>query len=235
MVVSSQVLAFIGLGLTLWGALFLFITPTKYVEGSLLGSTAIIYYETIDRILNDRKYSSFGYHIPPFPQNAYLPDHLIGLKKMVVFVPAKDSDQIPAIDSLAEGKFMVKKPEGFLIIPPGLGLLGKIEKDFSIDFTKTSIDDLCELMPKFVLDNLNLAKAMELEVGENQVGIKLYDSIYKGLYQNDVSLKSISFLGCPIISAVACALAKATGKSVSVQDLQASGAQINGRCIINKG
>ena len=234
-VVSSQVLAFIGLGLTFWGALFFFITPTKYVEGSLLWSTAITYYQTIDRILNDRKYASFGYHIPPFPQNAYLPDHLRGLKEMTVFVPLRTDDQTPAIDSLAEGKFRVKKPEGFLITPPGLGLLAKIEKDFSIDFTKTSINDLCELMPKFILDNLNLAKTMELEVGESQVGIKLYDSIYKALYQKDVNFISINFLGCPIISSVACAIAKATGKSVSIQDLQASGAQISGLFIINKG
>ena len=39
---NSQVLAFIGLGLTFWGALFLFVRPLRYVEGSLLDSTSKI-------------------------------------------------------------------------------------------------------------------------------------------------------------------------------------------------
>jgi len=54
---SSQILAFTGLGLTFWGALFLLVTPVRYVESNLLTSTAVSTYSTIDRIINDFKYT----------------------------------------------------------------------------------------------------------------------------------------------------------------------------------
>jgi hypothetical protein len=38
---ASTVLAFIGLGLTFWGALFLFARPIKFVKSILLDFTAI--------------------------------------------------------------------------------------------------------------------------------------------------------------------------------------------------
>ena len=53
---DSQILAFIGLGLTFWGALFLFIKPVRYVKGELLRSTSLSSYLTIDRIIKDLKF-----------------------------------------------------------------------------------------------------------------------------------------------------------------------------------
>ena len=58
---NSQVLAFIGLGLTFWGALFLFVRPLRYVEGSLLDSISISTYTTIDRAVKDLKAKGKGY------------------------------------------------------------------------------------------------------------------------------------------------------------------------------
>jgi len=52
LIASSTTLAFIGLGLTFWGALFLFTRPIKFVMGSLLDWTAISSYTTIDRMLD---------------------------------------------------------------------------------------------------------------------------------------------------------------------------------------
>ena len=171
--------------------------------------------------MKNRNFSGKGYQIPPFPQKAYLPNHLKGLKEMVVFIPEDNNVQTPAIEALAEGKFLLNNPEGILFAPPGLGLLNKIEKDFHVDFTKMTASDFCEVMPQFILYNLHLAKGMELEAVGNQISITIYDSIYKDLYGDEVGLKSILILGCPIMSAVACALAKSTGKSVALEGLQA--------------
>lgn len=226
-------LAFVGLGLAFWGGLFFLINPTRYVEGALLGGAAVSSYQTIDRIMKNRNFSGQGYQIPPYPEKAYLPDHLKGLKEMVVFIPVDKNVQTPAIDALAEGKFLLKNPKGILFTPPGLGLLKKIEKDFNVDFTKMSVSDLCELMPKYIMYNLHLARGMELDPQGDQINITIYDSIYKDLYGVEVGLKSISILGCPIISAVACALAKATGNRVTLEGLQTyPNGIIEGKCII---
>jgi hypothetical protein len=214
---ESQILSFIGLGLTFWGALFIVITPRRFVEGSLLDATAISAYSTIDRMISDLKYKGKGYYTPPYPKDVYLPEHLKGLKDMVVFISAENEADMPSIQELAESKFLLQKPQGVLVTPPGIGLLTQIEKKVKVDLTKISLDELCEVMPRFILDNFSLAKEMEMTIEENQVNLKLSDSIYKNLYSSENNLKSIMLLGCPIVSAVACAIAKTSGKPVVIQ------------------
>jgi len=51
---------------------------------------------------------------------------------------------------------------------------------------------------------------------KNQVHLKIFDSIYKNLYSREQNLKSAHFLGCPLVSAIACAIAKTTGKIVTI-------------------
>lgn len=215
---ESQILAFLGLGLTFWGALFILITPKRYVEGSLLDSAAISSYLTIDRIIRDLNFKGKGYYTPPYPRDTYLPEHLKGLKDMVVFVSAKNEGGMPSILELAEGKFLLQNHKGVLVTPPGLGLLAQIEKKGNVDFTKISLEELCEVIPRFILENFGLAKEMEMAIGENQVNLNLSDSIYKSLYSGENSPKSIVMLGCPIVSAVACALAITSGKPVTIQE-----------------
>jgi hypothetical protein len=189
----------------------------RYVEGSLLNSTAVASYSTIDRITKDFKYTGKGYYIPPYPKDVYLPDHLKGLKDTVVFISAENDAVMPSIEEMAEGKFLVEKPKGILVAPPGLGLLTQIEKKLTIDSAKTGLSELCEVLPRVILENFGLAKDIAMTLEENQVNLKIIDSIYKNLYSAENNLKSISVLGCPIASAVACVLAKVSGKAVAIQ------------------
>lgn len=214
---KSQVLAFIGLGLTFWGALFLLIRPVKYVEGTLLDSAAASEYSTIDRIITSFKYNGKGYYIPSYPKDVHLPDHLKGLKDMVVFLTAENDVVMPSIEEMAEGKFLLTKSKGVLVTPPGLGLLTQIEKQLRQDFTKMELGEVCEVLPRFFTQDFNLAKAIEMTLLENEVSLKIFDSLYQSLYRAEKSLSSVSLLGCPIVSAVACALAQTSGKIVTIQ------------------
>jgi hypothetical protein len=213
---NSTVLAFIGLGLTFWGALFFFIRPVKYVQSSLLNSTAIATYTTIDRIVKDLKFKGKSYYIPPYPKEVYLPEYLKGLKEPVVFISA-DTGGTPSIEELAKSKFLLENPNGICVAPPGLGLLAHLEKELGKDAAKLQLSELCESLPPVISESLQLAKEMEMKTEENQIYLRMLDSTYKNLYGAYGELKSIHFLGCPIVSAVACALAKVTGKMVTIQ------------------
>lgn len=224
----SQILAFMGLGLSFWGALFLLVTPVRYVEGSLMVSIMVSYYSDTDRILTDLKYKGKGYHIPPYPEGVYLPEHLQGLKEMVIFI-SKDLDgkTTPSIEQMAKGNFLVNEPKGLLLTPPGLGLLNQIEKKSRVDFTKTALIDLCEIMPRYILDNYSLAKEIDMTLRENEIDIRINDSIYKNLYSQEKIRKSIFLLGCPIISSIACAIAKSSGKPAIIQKIDFSEDALN--------
>lgn len=219
---GSQVLALIGLGLTFWGALFLLLKPVNLVEGSLLYNAAVSAYLTTDRIIDDFRYKGRGYYIPPYPKDVYLPEYLKGLKDPIVFVSAANDSKMPPIEVIAKGKFTSKNPKGVLVAPPGLGIMNQIEEKLNVDFTKIDLNELCTLLPRFILQDLNLAKEMEMKPNENQVHLKIFNSLYKNLYSSQTNLKSVNFLGCPITSAVACALAKTSGKTITIQKQQVS-------------
>ncbi|MEM3722311.1 MAG: hypothetical protein QXF53_01405, partial [Candidatus Bathyarchaeia archaeon] len=217
---DSNVLAFIGLGLTFWGALFFFVRPLRYVQSSLIDSTALPAYKTIDRIVADLKYKGKSYYIPPYPKEVYLPEHLKGLKDHVVFI-SSDAGGVPSIEELAKSKFLLANPNGVCVAPPGLGILEQIEKELRKDTAKLQLAELCETIPIIIVENLQLAKEAEMKIEDNSVNLKISDSVYKSLYI-DENLKSVYLLGCPIASAVACALAKASGKAVTIQKVNAS-------------
>jgi hypothetical protein len=202
--------------------LFLGVNSVKLVEGKLLSSTIVSMYTTTDRIISDFKYEGRGYYIPPYPEDVYLPEYLKGLKEAVVFISAENESEMPPIEVIAKGKFTSENPKGLLLAPPGSGLLTQIEEKSNEDFTKVTLDELCMLLPHFILQNLNLAKEMEMEPNENQVYLRIFDSLYKNLYGSQANLKSVNLLGCPIVSAVACALAKTSGKTVTIQKQQVS-------------
>jgi hypothetical protein len=214
---GSPVLAFIGLGLTFWGALFFFARPIKFVKSSLLETTAIASYSTIDRIIKDLNYKGKSFYIPPYPKDVYLPDHLKGLKDMIVFVSADTGATMPSIEEMAKGSFLLENPRGISISPPGLGLFTVVENELKTDVATLSLNELCDTIPKVMLENLQLAKEIEMQAEKDTIRFRIVDSVYKDLYSREKNLLSVHSLGCPIVSAVACATAKSTGKMVTIQ------------------
>ena len=68
---DSQIICITGLGLIFWGALFLFITPLRYVESNFLIISTLPAYMTLDRILNDLNPKNEAYNIPPYPKRCF--------------------------------------------------------------------------------------------------------------------------------------------------------------------
>lgn len=220
---NSPALAFIGLGLTFWGVLFFFVRPIKYVRSALLDSTVLTTYTTIDRILKDLKYAGKSYYIPSYPKDIYLPDHLKGLKEMIVFISANQGNTSPSIEEMAKQKFLLQNPKGLGIAPPGLGLLTLFKEELKTDLNALTVSELCESLQRTILENFQLAKDIQIKPQNNHiVHITITDSAYKDLYSKQQNLKSIHTLGCPTISAITCAIAQSTGKMITIQKTQIS-------------
>ena len=235
----SQIISIIGLGLIFWGALFLLITPLKYVESNFLITSTLPAYMTIDRMLKDLNPKNEAYNIPACPRNVNLPEHLKGLRETVTFIPAKDSSELPEITeiegvvedkslfenpkdllmSIARDKFLIENPKGLLITSPGIGLLDKIGQKRNKDLTKIPPIELDEILPS-LLNELYLTKEIKMTTHENNVTLQINDSLYKNLYSQKYNLKSINIIGCPIVSAVACAIAESTGKPTLIQKIE---------------
>jgi hypothetical protein len=215
---NSQIIAFVGLGLIFWGALFLLIPPPKHVEASFLITSSLSNYLTIDRMLNYLIPKNEAYNIPPCPKDVELPDHLEGLKEMVTFIPAELASGMAEIEDIARSKFLIEKPKGLLIASPGVGFLERIEQKHKIDFATIPLSKLGEALPDY-LSGLLLSKEIEMAINENSIILQISGSLYRDLYSQKYNLKSINLLGCPLVNAAACAIAKSTGKPTMIQEI----------------
>ena len=232
--VSSTILAFIGLSLAFWGSLFLFATTTKFVKALVLDAAAISYYTTLDRIIDDLNLKGKPIYIPPYPKDTYLPEHLVGLKEMVVFISAEDNAEIPNIGEMAQKEFLVKNPKGILITPPGSGLINLFEKELNsefgnllpkqlgTDFTKMDRESFYEWLPTIIVNHFELTSDLEIKLENDQIHLKIADLVYRNLYSKEQNLKTIHSIGCPLTSAIACALAIIAGKSVTITETKTS-------------
>jgi len=209
-VYSSSILAFVGLGLTFWGALLLYIKPTKYVKTSLLDSTAISSLKTIDQIITDLNYKGKAIYLPP----RYVKE----LKGGKVFIPSKKDLAMPPVEEIAEEKVFLKNPKGMCLTPPGLGLVNLYENELGKDFAEVDLNYLQNNLPKLFVEGLEIAEDLEINIENNTIKAKITGSINKDLCNETRELPNIcSSIGCPICSSIAIALTRATGKSVIIE------------------
>lgn len=207
---SSSILAFTGLGLTFWGALLLYIKPTKYVKTSLLDSTAISSLKTIDQIITDLNYTGKAIYLSP----RYVKD----LKGGKVFIPSKEGLVIPPAEEIAEEKVFLKNPKGMCLTPPGLDLANLYENELKKDFAEVDLNYLQNNLPKLFTEDLEIAEDLEINIENNMIRAKITGSINKDLCNETRELPNIcGSLGCPICSSIAIALTRTTGKSVIIE------------------
>jgi hypothetical protein len=219
---QSQILAFIGLGLTFWGFIFLLTAPSRYVEENLFVSTVHSEYLNFDRIAKDLGCVERAYYIPSYPRNATVPEHLKGLKNPVVLISTKPDFEIPSIEDIARGKFLISEGNAVLLTPPGMDLLRQIENKLKINLSEADINDIAEILPRTILGNFALAKDFILKIEEGHIYSTVIDSVYKSLYISDNEVKSVQFLGCPFTSAIACVLSQTVGKPVTIAETKVS-------------
>lgn len=214
-VFSSSVLAFIGLGLTFWGALLLFIRPVRYVKSSLLGSTTLSALTTINQIIAEANSKEKAIYLPP--------RRLEEIKSGRVFIPSKKEILIPTPEEVAEEKIFLKNPKGICLTPPGVALANLFEDTLGTSFTKVDLDHLQNILPKLFIEDLEIAENLEINTKSDQIHIKITGSIYQDFCKEARKLSNIcGSLGCPVCSSFACALTRTTGKPIIIEKTQPS-------------
>jgi hypothetical protein len=212
---SSSTLAFVGLGLTFWGALLLYIKPAKYVKASLLDSTVISSLKTVDQMITNLNYKGKAVYLPP----RYLKD----LKSGKVFIPSKKGIIIPPAEDAVEEKVFLENPKGVCLTPPGLGLANLYETELGKSFTQVDLNYLQNNLPKLFTEDLEIAEGLEINIGNNTIRAKITGSINKALCNDVGELSNIcGSIGCPIFSSIAIALTRATGKPVIIEKIAVS-------------
>ena len=232
---ASSILAFIGLGLTFWGALTFYIASEKYVKQALLDYTITPSLTDLNQILTELKYQGKATYLPP--------KYFKNPETSKIYIPKNVDMSLPTPEEIQqqEDKIFLKKPEAALITPPGFSLSKLFEKTLGTSFTKVNLEHLQQNLPKLFVEDLEIAENIEIQTkpsiaakkltdsvslihSKNDIiHVKIANSIYTGTCKEAGTLPHIrGAIGCPVCSAIACAIAKATGKPVIIEKEQTS-------------
>jgi len=213
----SSILAFIGLGLIFWGALFLYIQPEEYTKKALLDATVIPSLSTLNQIIHELEYKGKAIYLPP----EYLEDP----EASKVYISKQKEGKLPEpeLTLKSESHLFLQHPQGILLTPPGAQLSRLFEKRLDTNFTKTDLKYITQNMPKLLIGDLEIAENIEIATENNKIKITITNSTFKEVHKENNKLSHIyPYIGCPLSSAIACALTKATGKPITIQNIQTS-------------
>jgi hypothetical protein len=223
---TSYVTAFIGLGLTFWGALLLLVVPTKHVRLELLTAASSSPAVSFEELLTATAFNSKGIYLPP--------RLLRDFQSSLVFIPIAGGEILPEREDVPE-KGMPRTSMGLFLTPPGLALSKLFEKQLGKSFTELNLDQLAKRLPS-LLEKLEISKNTDVLIEDNIVTVEVENHIFKDLIVETERLKKTrEAAGSPFSSAIACAVAKAAGEPVVLEhEGQSTGGKVSIRLRIVK-
>lgn len=202
---ASQFLAILGVSIIFWGALLLYVTPSKHAPLTLLNATADL--SNIERILADANLGGKGVYLPP--------GNVESIESSLVYIPEKGVNALPKVEKMKE---KLRIEDGILLTPPGNLLSRLFERELGYSFMKTELTQLQNLLPKLLVENMEIAESVQIKIQDKTINIEIMGSILDGVCQQTQELEHThDQVGCALTSAIACALAKSSGKPITIQ------------------
>ncbi len=107
---------------------------------------------------------------------------------------------------------------GVFFTPPGLALSQLFEQELGVSFIKTDFEFVQQNLPKLLVEDFKLAEKVELQKQANRIIVVITGSVLHSAYDDPVNqTRTHAQVGGLLTSALACVLAKATGKPIIVQ------------------
>jgi hypothetical protein len=214
---TSSILAFIGLGLLFWGIILTYVRTEEYTKKILLDTTTSSQQATLNHIMQELQYKGDAIYLPP--------KYFTNPETNKAYIPEQKNAHLPGPEHIQEHEqdFLIEKPDGILFTPPGAELSKLFEKTLKTSFARVDLRYLQQNLPKLFIEDLEIAQDFEMETENNKILVKIKNSVYSTTdMTTEQGLSAYSTLGSPLSSAIACTLAKATGKPIIIETQQTS-------------
>jgi hypothetical protein len=234
-VYAVSIPAFIGLGLTFWGIVLLYIETEEYTKTTILDATATSLMTTLNQTIQELDYKGKAVYLPP--------KYLNNPEATKAYLPKLTTGKLPPPEQTQKLEAQASTPnaQGLLITPPGAELTKLFEKTLGTTFTRMNLDNLQQTLPKLLIEDLDLATDLEIqqtsstiskpvapeiaqvETKHDKIHVQITTSAYAETCKTAQQLSTIyANIGCPLTSAIACAIAKTTGKPTTIETQQIS-------------
>lgn len=228
-VATSNIMAFVGLGLTFWGAILLYIQTSDQVPTSMLDASLSPYTDTLNQMIQALDYQGNPVVLPP--------KYFENPEETGIFIPKQRDGPHPTPEQTQQNKNqqVISNPPGILLTPPGAELTRLFEKTLETSFTTVDLKYLQQHLPHLLIEDLEIATNFEMQtqnpnISENKsdttsqpkppddtINVTITTTAYQNTFKQAARYPDTAALSNPLASAIACAIAKATGKPVSIE------------------
>ena len=222
---SSSILTFIGLGITFWGVLIMYITPSRRVRAEMLNSISSSMQKCVDNLVSYMGYTGevIFFH----------PKSLKGLGQGYIFIPHYAAKAAGVLNSEAEALNLLPyssgsdtppvylDPKGIFLAAPSQGLVDLFEKELAVNFATVDFDYVQQALPKLLVEELEIVDEISIiqEAESGAIVARMSGGPCSEMCRSvDIETRLGKHLGCPMCSAVALVLSKVTGNPVSIKD-----------------
>jgi hypothetical protein len=209
---GSAISAFVGLGFILWGVVILYAGSKRYVDENMLATLIFPPLENLDRLLEALDCKGKAFFLPP--------EFLTDFESCRAYVSMQKNSNPPRPENIRgnENAVLLKEPPGVILEPPGADLTKLLESRLGTRLTRVDLRFLQGQLSKVFVENLQLAKSFEIAVEKGMVQVAIEDFVLKDMHERIRGLTHVyGQLGSPVASAIGCALAKSSGKLVSIE------------------
>ena len=209
---EHNVSAFIGIALTFWGALLLYIKPTRFIRKEILDSTVVQPLKDLHKLLDDLGFQGTSIYVSPRT--------LRGLRSATIYIPKSDQSKAPSDEQLSREETFMKNPEAIKLNPPGLGLSSLLEDELKTNFSAVGLEYLQYNLEKALVEGLEIAEAFDMDVSGSTVRVEMRGSIFDEIIGELDELDAHRRIGDPFTSAIACILARSTGSPIIIEKVE---------------
>ena len=188
----------LGLGLILIGIIVGYITSQEFIKKKILTSQLTSTYAYLEE--NIKKIGKFDNAI-------YYPSYLTK-DNINTIILIKEINKTNSENKTTKST----KTKAYHIVPPGNELVQLFEKKLKTNFAKVDIAFLQKNLPTLITENLEIASNLQITQQEETIHVEIENSIYNDYIFYQKFSQILKTFGCPLSSAIGCAIAKATGK-----------------------
>jgi hypothetical protein len=209
---SHNVSAFLGMALTFWGALLLYVRPTQFIKKEILDHSVTEPAQNITRLLTELEYEGDPIYISP--------GTLWGMNNTVLWIPKNRETPAPTDEQLSNQQTIISEPDGLVFIPPGMSLSRLIEETLNTNFSTTDLDYLAFNLERALVEGLEMAESFTMETDNPMIRVEIKGSIFNDLIRESISDERNHKIGDTLNSAIASILARTTRKPVTIESIE---------------
>jgi hypothetical protein len=206
---SSVILAFIGLGLTLWGLLLFYISQPRSITRKVFDALSFSVTRSIDSIVEELYHGDGVVHFYHANSN--------GLPQGYIYFNYKPPGAVQNNIQLNSQEVSQNDLSGTSILSPSQGLLDLFEKELGINLSHIDFHLLGRKLPDILVEDLKLVDYFLIEANDDTFVIQFSGEAPVRLCRLINEKSKIGYLiGCPVCGMLALALSKYTGRPIKI-------------------